>query len=176
MKKILFFLTTVVLLSSCAVNQKNLYTLDTNYLERRNIETRMFETQDEKSLLTACAQVLQDLGYSIKESDVNLGMITAEKNSDVNSKAGKVALTALSVASILANGNDTTYEDVQKFYVNIVTTPTKEKSIKVRVLFTRRSWDNHGNIFKVEKIVDTKTYQSFFDKLSQSIFLTANGI
>jgi hypothetical protein len=175
MKKILFFLTVVVLFSGC-VNQQNLYTLDKDYLERRNIETRVFDTQNEKDLLTASAQVLQDLGYSIKEADVNLGLITAEKNSDVTTKAGKVALATLSILSMAVDKSETTYEDVQKFYVNIVTTPTKEKTTKVRVLFTRRSWDNKGNIFKVEKITDTKTYQQFFDKLSQSVFLTANGI
>ena len=175
MKKLLFFLTVAVLFSGC-VNQQNLYTLDKDYLERRNIETRVFDTQNEKDLLTASAQVLQDLGYSIKESDVNLGLITAEKNSDVTTKAGKVALATLSILSMAVDKSETTYEDVQKFYVNIVTTPTKEKTTKVRVLFTRRSWDNKGNIFKVEKITDTKTYQQFFDKLSQSVFLTANGI
>lgn len=176
MKKLLFFLTVVVLFSGCANTQQNLYTLDKDYLERRNIETRVFDTKNEKELLTASAQVLQDLGYSIKESNVNLGLITAEKNSDVTTKAGKVALTTLSILSIAAGGSETTYEDVQKFYVNIVTTPTKEKTTKVRVLFTRKSWDNKGNLFKVEKITDTKTYQQFFDKLSQSVFLTANGI
>jgi len=176
MKKILFLLIAVVLVAGCSTSQKNLYTLDSDYLERRNVETRMFETQDESALLTACAQVLQDLGYSIKESDIKLGMLTADKNRDVNSKTGKAALTALSVVSIMANGKDTVYEDTQKFYVNIVTTPTKEKTIKVRVLFTRRSWDNHGNVFSVEKITDNNVYQQFFDKLSQSIFLTANGI
>lgn len=175
MKKIIFFLTVVFLFSGC-VSQQNLYTLDKDYLERRSIETRVFDTQKEKELLSASAQVLQDLGYSIKESDVNLGMITAEKNRDVNSTAGKVALTTLSILSAVSGGGDTTYEDVQKFYVNIVTTPTKEKTIKVRVLFTRKSWDNHGNIYKIEKINDTKIYQEFFDKLSQSIFLTAHGI
>ena len=175
MKKLLFFLTVAVLFAGC-VNQQNLYTLDKDYLERRNIETRVFDTQNEKELLTASAQVLQDLGYSIKESDVNLGMITAEKNSDVTTKTGKVALKTISILSMAVDGSETTYEDVQKFYVNIVTTPTKEKTIKVRVLFTRKSWDNKGNLFKVEKITDTKTYQQFFDKLSQSVFLTANGI
>lgn len=176
MKKILFFLTAVVLFSGCVNTQQNLYTLDKDYLERRNIETRVFDTKNEKELLTASAQVLQDLGYSIKESDVNLGLITAEKNSDVTTKAGKVALATLSILSMAVDKSETTYEDVQKFYVNIVTTPTKEKTIKVRVLFTRKSWDNKGNLFKVEKISDTKTYQQFFDKLSQSVFLTANGI
>ena len=175
MKKLLFFLTGVVLFSGC-VNQQNLYTLDKDYLERRNIETRVFDTKNEKELLTASAQVLQDLGYSITEADVKLGLITAEKNSDVTTKAGKVALATLSILSMAVDKSETTYEDVQKFYVNIVTTPTKEKTTKVRVLFTRKSWDNKGNLFKVEKITDTKTYQQFFDKLSQSVFLTANGI
>lgn len=168
MKKIGVFLIITCLYIGCT-NYKNLYTLDKNYLENRNIETRIFDTQNEKEILTASAQVLQDLGYSIKESDVNLGIITAEKNRESGSTAGKVAMVVLF-------GANTTYEDVQKFYVNIVTTPTKEKTVKVRVLFTRKSWDNHGNIYAVEKITDTKTYQQFFDKLSQSVFLTANGI
>lgn len=168
MKKIIVFLITIVLFAGC-MNYKDLYTLDKNYLERRNIETRIFDIQNEKELLTACAQVLQDLGYTIKESDINLGVITAEKNREAGNKVGKVAM-------LILLGSDTVYEDVQKFYVNIVTTPTKEKAIKVRVLFTRKSWDNHGNIFSVEQIMDTKVYQQFFEKLSQSVFLTTNGI
>ena len=168
MKRIIIFLITVGLFAGCT-NYKKLYTLDKDYLERRNIETRVFETQNEKELLTASAQVLQDLGYTIKESDVNLCMITAEKNREAGNKAGKVAMLVLL-------GSNTVYEDVQKFYVNIVTTPTKDKKIKVRVLFTRKSWDNRGNIFAVEQITDTKVYQQFFEKLSHSVYLTANGI
>ena len=87
-----------------------MYTLDKDYLERRNIETRVFDTQNEKDLLTASAQVLQDLGYSIKESDVNLGLITAEKNSDVTTKAGKVALATLSILSMAVDKSETTYK------------------------------------------------------------------
>ena len=33
------------------MNYKDLYTLDKNYLERRNIETRIFDTQNEKELV-----------------------------------------------------------------------------------------------------------------------------
>ena len=175
MKKILFFLITICVFAGCT-DYKNFYTLDKDYLERRSIETRVFDTKNEKELLTASAQVLQDLGYTIKESDVSLGMITAEKNRDVTSKAGKIALTTISILSVARGGSEATYEDVQKFYVNIVTTPTKENTIKVRVLFTRKSWDNHGKIYSIEKINDIQTYQQFFDKLSQSVFLTANGI
>lgn len=158
-------------LAGCAANHKNLYIQEKNYLERRNIETRLFDTADEKGILEASAQVLQDTGFTIKESETSLGILTAQKNREVGSAAGKTALVFLAALG----GKQAQYEDKQLIYVNIITTKMGN-SIKARVLFARKTWDNYGNIVKIERITDTKIYQEFFDKLSQSIFLTAHGL
>jgi len=172
MKKTLLILMTAIIVAGCAADYKNLYTPEKDYLERRNIETRLFDTTDEKEILIASAQVLQDMGYTIKESEVPLGVITASKNREAGSTAGKVTLTVLAALS----GTRAQYEDTQRFYVSIVTAKTKDDKIKTRVTFARRTWDNYGNLLKIEKIDDPKLYQEFFDKLSKSVFLTANGI
>lgn len=171
MKKTLYILLLLCSFSACAPNHKNLYTQDSNYLARRQLETRVYDTQDEKEIIIAAAQVLQDMGYTIKESAVRIGLITAEKNREVGSTSGKVALTILAVLG----GVPAQYEDAQRIYVNIITAKVNT-GVKARVLFSRRTWDNYGNIIKVEVITDKEIYREFFDKLGQSVFLTGHGI
>ena len=59
------------LLSACT-SYKNLYIPDANYLARRNVETRVFDTTNTTDLLIASAQLLQDMGYTITESDMDI--------------------------------------------------------------------------------------------------------
>ncbi|MDR3112256.1 MAG: hypothetical protein LBU55_03685 [Elusimicrobiota bacterium] len=166
------FLTVMFFLNACVAFHDNLYLLDKNYLQRRSIETRVFSASKEKDILIASAQVLQDMGYTIKESETAIGLITAEKNRQVISTAEKVTINVLSAIA----GTDVQYEDVQRFYVTIVTSKSDKDNVGVRVLFTRKSWDNKGNIFAIEKIDDPKIYKQFFEKLNKSVFLAAHGI
>lgn len=173
MKFFISFITVflIFILAGCATNHQNLYIQEKDYLERRNLETRVFDTIDEKTVLEASAQVLQDTGFTIKEAETSLGILTAQKNREVGNTAGKAAIIFFSALG----GTPAQYEDKQLIYVNIITTKMG-KSIKVRVFFARKTWDNYGKIVKIERITDKTIYQEFFDKLSQSIFLTAHGI
>ena len=171
MRYIIAMLISSFMLSSC-VSYKTLYLPDANYLKRRNIETRVFDTSDSKSLLIAAAQVLQDMGYNITESELSLGVITADKKRDAISGFEKAALHTL---AFLVR-TEATYENIEKFYVSIVVTDVNNSSVKLRVLFAKMSWDNHGNIHTIEEMKDTKLYKRFFDKLEQSIFLTGYEI
>lgn len=172
MKKLLYILVAGCLLSAC-VSYKNLYVPDSNYLERRNVETRVFDTTNTKQLLVASAQLLQDMDYTITESDTEIGLITATKDRKVGSAAGKVAITVLAAL----NGNSKpVYDDKQKFYVTIVTTKAGKHQTKTRVTFARMVYDNYGKVARVEKLDDPALYTEFFDKLAQSVFLTAHNI
>ena len=170
MKKILSLpLIPLFLLTGCA-SYKDYYKLDNQYLARRQLETRYFETNDEKSILTASAQVLQDLGFSIEESETKLGLITGSKEREPYSTCGKV-LVALAIL-----GGSKVYDTKQKIYVTLVSTKNATKrGYNIRVEFARVIWDN-TNRSRIEKIQDHETYQTFFDKLSQSVFLTANNL
>ncbi len=174
MKKLLGLVGLCVWLSACASYSK-LYVPDANYLERRNIETRIFDTQNTKELLVASAQLLQDMGYTITESDSDIGVITATKMREAGSTVGKVALEILSILDKHST-QEPVYEDKQKFFVTVVNSQTKDRKVRTRVTFARITYDNFGSVMRIEKLKDTKLYAEFFDKLSQSVFLTANNI
>jgi len=171
MKKILILFSAVLTLASC-VSYDDYYKLDAGYLARRQLETRRFETNNEDAMLIASAQVLQDLGFAIDESETKLGLITASKSREAGSTAGKVAIIALAAIG----GTQPVYDTNQKIHVMLVSTRARgAKGFNVRVEFTRMIWNNR-NETRIERIKDRDIYADFFDKLGQSLFLTANDI
>lgn len=173
MKKASLFL--ILLIASSCMSQddryKDYYKQDSNYLARRNIETRSFDVQDEEKILTSSAEVLQDLGFILNETDAKIGLITAKKKREAATTATKV--TQAVVTGYLTNR--VVYDTEQEYYVTIVSTKNRNKGYNVRVTFTKAQWNNEGSRF-FYLISDEKQYQMFFDKLSQSIFLTSNNI
>ena len=159
------------MLFSC-VSYENYYKLDENYLSRRQMETARFETDDETTILSASANVLQDLGFTLDETETKLGLITAYKNREAMSTGAQTALVVLAALG----GTTPVYDTEQRIYTTLVSTKSKEsKGYNVSVEFARIIWNNF-NESRIEKIEDPEIYQDFFDKLSQSLFLTAHSI
>lgn len=159
------------MLSSC-VSYNDYYKLDAQYLARRQSETRRFETDDEDAMLVASAQVLQDLGFTLEESETKLGLITASKMRNAMSIGGVASAILLSALF----GGPATYDVDQKIYITLVSMKSRDsKGFNVRVEFARII-NNSQNQTRVEVIKEPEIYQDFFDKLSQSLFLTANNL
>lgn len=143
-------------------------------LEQRQIQTRRFDTFEEKKVLAASAAVLQDLGFQLDESETDLGLVVGSKTRSAVSAGqivGAVVLAALT-------GTYVPTDKEQKMRACLVTCPAGEegKSIAVRVTFQRIVWNNQGQVTRREGLNDPKIYQEFFDKLSKSLFLEANEI
>ena len=173
MRKIILCLVALVSLSACAQTvPKEALELTQESLQQRQSQTRRFETNDETKLLTAGAQVLQDLGFTLEESEAGLGVVVGSKNRDAT-EAGQVAL-AIFVA--LAGGGAMPIDKDQKIRVSLITRPISNKETAARVTFQRVVWNTHGQVTTSEPLDEPKLYQEFFDKLSQSVFLTANEI
>jgi len=172
MKKLLAAVPIILLMVSCVSPYENMYLLDSQYLNRRQVETRRFETTDEEAMLIACSQVLQDLGFTLEESETKLGLITASKDRAGASTGAKIGLTVLAVLS----KTQATWDENQKIYATLVSTKSRgARGYNVRVGFARIVRDNHGNT-RIEKLGAPELYKDFFDKLAQSLFLTANDL
>ena len=143
-------------------------------LERRQLQTRRYDTSDEANVLSASAALLQDLGFTLDESEAELGVIVASKERDAT-EAGQVAFALILMA---LSGSEQYWDDEQKIRVSVVTRPIGERSedIAVRVTFQRLIWNNKGVLWKVQGLYDPEHYQEFFSRLSKSIFLEANEI
>lgn len=172
--------TTLVLIGSLAAAgcqqtiPKDALQLSEVTIEKRQRQTRYFETTNEKQILGASAAVLQDLGFNIDESETDLGVVVGSKDRDAT-EAGQIA-GAVFVALLF--GVVPAVDSNQKIRVSLVTNPsqTNRDRLAVRVTFQRVVWNNHGQISKTEPLDDPTLYQEFFDKLSQSVFLDAHQI
>ncbi len=141
-------------------------------LQDRQSQTRRFDTKDERKLLRAGAQVLQDLGYTLEESSTDVGVVVGSKDRDAT-EAGQVVGAVVMAAMF---GVATPIDEKQKIRVSLVTKSAGKKATSLRVTFQRVVWNTKGEISKTEGLNDPKMYQDFFDKLSQSVFLTGHEI
>jgi len=166
----LFLLLSSVFLAACHSSiPDDALRLDGESLKQRRIQTRYYQTDNETKVLTACAALLQDLGFNIDESEPRLGTITGSKNRSAVS-AGQV------VGSVIAAffGFNVPWDKSQNMRVCVVTTPVEEKKIiLVRVTFQRIVWNTAGQISKREGLTEPGIYQEFFARLSKSLFLQA---
>lgn len=173
MHKLALCLGLLLSLSACAQTvPKEALELTPESLQQRQSQTRRFETKDEKKLLTAGAQVLQDLGFNLEESETDLGVVCGSKERDAV-EAGQVA-GAVFMAVMF--GVNMPIDQNQKIRVSLITRSTGNKETAARVTFQRVVWNNRGQVSTTEPLDEPKLYQEFFDKLSQSVFLTAQEI
>jgi len=132
-------------------------------LQIREFQTRSFETNNVKMIMKAMLNVLQDDGFIVKNANVDLGLITATKEIDVESK-GEAFLSALLVGKDARWKKNSIIEcsgNISEF----------GKLARVRVNFQMKVMNNKGEVVDVKQIEDLKYYQEFFSKVDKGIFI-----
>ncbi len=141
-------------------------------LQRRQLQSRYFDTRDETAILVASAGVLQDLGFNLDESETDLGLIVGSKKRDAREAGQMVGAVMMAILF----GAEVAVDKEQKIRASLVTKPSGERNgrVSVRITFQRIVWNDRGEVSRVEGIEDPQIYREFFDKLSKSVFLQAN--
>jgi len=173
---------SVLLVPSCvqqtAIERQTQALTSTQTVSERQLGQRRFETKDEQILLMASIGVLQDLGFVLEEASAGSGFVRASKDRDVvetSQVAGQMFFVILAAAA--GNRVDPVWERNQKIRVSVSTRPSTDRAATLaRVTFQRVIWNTKNQVSRVETIDDSRTYQEFFDKLSQSTFLQAEDI
>jgi hypothetical protein len=181
MKKLIFskfipILSIILILYGCVPTvPKEALQLSSESLKLRQLQTKRFDT-DEKTLLSASAALLQDLGFNIDESTTEVGVITCSKRRDATSAGQIVGAVILA----LLTGAVTPVDKEQLIRSSVVTRPIQIDEIDktkcqtaVRVTFQRIVTNTRGQVRLRECIIEEKIYQEFFEKLSKSLFLEA---
>ncbi|RMH14104.1 MAG: hypothetical protein D6695_02175 [Planctomycetota bacterium] len=168
----LFILAALSVFAGCSTTiPKSALAMNPQTVEDRQLQTRRFDTTNEAEILSACAALLQDLGFGIDESETRLGLIVATKERDATD-AGQV-LGAVMMAVLF--GVSTPVDDYQKIRASVVTRPVGGR-INVRVTFQRAVWNTSGQISRLERLDEPGMYQAFFERLSKAVFLEAHEI
>ena len=167
-------------LAGCASMPNNLLVMPANYLSAREQQMRKYSTTDEKKVIQASAGALQDLGFTIDKSEMDLGMVVSSKNSTAVS-AGQVTAALTADAACVVFGCYTNLygktDKTQKIEASVMVNSALAKdSTVVRVKFQTVVWNVQGQVSRFETIKDPKIYQDFFERVSKSIFLEEQKI
>ena len=163
----------VLALAGCATVPEDAFRVTPEMLRQRQVETRRYDGLPERDLLTAGANVLQDIGFNLENSEPRLGVLTASKQRDARDGVE----IAVKVIAALLIGARIPYSKDQTIRVSVVVQPlTSSREAppddrhQVRVTFQRlvRMSDNS---VQTETLRDPVLYQDFFDRLSKSVFL-----
>jgi hypothetical protein len=178
MRNLVLVCSTVALLAGCVTLPPNAFVVTQEQLARRQIETRRYDNIKEENLLIASSNVLQDMGFSLDNSETKLGLLSASKQRDA-SEGGEVAI-AIIVA--LLGGGATPISKDQTIRVSLVVRPIQATagnvpvdSHFVRITFQRIVRRTDNSMF-AQTLDDKELYEGFFEKLSKSVFLEAQKV
>jgi len=164
----------------CASVPKGFLKPSEGYLEKRQLQMRQYDTTNEEQIITAVAGVLQDLGFTLDESETKLGLVSASKKADATSKGqvvGAVLLDMLAALGGSSSNNTARCDKSQVVKTSVITKPSLDrKKMVVRVTFQRIVWNMSNQINRVETINEPQIYQKFYEGLSKAIFLEAQKI
>jgi hypothetical protein len=132
-------------------------------LEIREFQTREYNTGNTKMVMKSLLNVLQDDGYIIKVANVDLGLLSASKEINVENKGQAFLLT------LLAGQNARWKKNSEIDCSGNVT--QMGKVCRVRVNFQIRTMDNKGGLIDVKPIDDPLFYQKFFATVDKGIFI-----
>lgn len=158
-------------------------------LQTRQYQTREFDTNDTKLIMKAVLNVLQDEGFNPKNAVVDLGLLTATKEIDLQGSSGGASsassdgsfwvelLRAMgeSERSRRRSKDEVRFDKFKRIEATVNVTAQGRVS-KVRANFQVTIIDNAGNPTQVYQIEDAKFYQDFFSKVDKGVFLQREGL
>lgn len=137
-------------------------------LQIREFQTRIYETADVKMVMKAVFNVLQDEGYTVTQANSELGLLTATKDTDVDSMSERVAGWVLPFY-----GGNRSKTSIHEVTCNV----TAFGSVtKVRMNFHERVLNQKGLIKTIKGIDDPAFYQNFFSLVDKAIFLQSEKV
>ena len=167
-----------LLLAGCVSVPPDIFVATPQLLQQRQIETRRYEGIMEPDLLVASSNVLQDMGFTLENSETALGVLTASKQRDATN-GGEIAAAVF--VALLGGGAMAVSKD-QTIRVALVVRPANDSSGNaipdqnlVRITFQRivRKTDNSEY---AQTLREPELYQQFFEGLSKSVFLEAHKV
>ncbi|MFZ4569061.1 MAG: hypothetical protein ACOYND_08500 [Bacteroidota bacterium] len=148
-------------------------------LQTRQVQTREFDTNNVKLIMKAVINVLQDDGFIVKNAQLDLGLLTAQKEIDLSQSRGNSNDFWSEFFKGIdrnrsRNNTDLTYSKI-KIVESSVNISEFGKQTKVRANFQVKVLDNLGNPKEVYQVEDAKFYQDFFVKVDKGVFIQKQG-
>jgi hypothetical protein len=160
----------LALLGCDMLRPRNEYlTLDADATRWREAETRRVIGVPEDRLLAASGSTLQDLGFVVRRTHAEVGLLMASKRGS--------AVQPLQIAGYIAIGlilgDAPAWDDEQEIRASLLIMPEGSDvpgSFRVRLTLQREIFNYEGQSTRIEPVHDSDIFQRFFDMLDSSLF------
>jgi len=131
-------------------------------LQVREAQSRLYDVSDMKLVMKAVMNTLQDDNFIVQQANVDLGLLTAQKELDIENPTESFFARA--------------FTDRPEYKKNSITEASANisefgKQIRVRINFKYKVLNNKGAVMRVSQIEDDQYYQDFFSKVDKSLYL-----
>lgn len=173
----LIVLCSLILGACTVINQQSTPPPQKTQLQTRQVQTREYDTNDVKLVMKAVLNVLQDDGFIVRNAQIELGLLTATKEVDLQSRnSGSNQFWTDFFRGLDRNrGQRESLFNKLKQIESSVNVSEFGKQSKVRANFQVKILDNQGNTVEVYQVEDPKFYQEFFMKVDKGIFIQKQG-
>lgn len=190
MKTLLFSIVVLTIaFSGCVMVEQNRTSPSPpqqTQLQKRQYQQREFDSSDVKSVMKAVLSVLQDDGFIVKNAVVDLGFLSAIKETQISGSSSSRPSSASSddfwesIFRAMGRGGSRdksrTNTEPQRYekFKNVEATIYVEefgKKIRIRASFTGKILDDRGDPLQVYEVDDMKFYQEFFLKIDKGLFI-----
>ena len=174
-KSIGLIVALVVLCAGCTLYEEREPPM--TQLQIREIQTRTFENRNLKAVMKEMLNVLQDDGYIVKNANLDLGMITAEKDIDIERPSDRFWGGTFEIRGPYGQRSQREYSwnkhAIIEMSANIGEFGT---NTRIRVNFQRKIYDNNDRVVEVHPILDQSHYQDFFMKVHKGLFIQGENM
>jgi hypothetical protein len=152
--------------------------LFTSALQVRQAQSRTFETPDQRLVLKAVLNVLQDEGFVIREANAELGVVAAVKEwrsrqANQGLRIAKwIAAPMTYGATLLIPSGKTEFTAVE---ANVNVTQEAART-RVRISLVSRVTDKQGRVQGVTPVEDGLVYQGLLARLDKAVYLQQEGL
>ena len=147
-------------------------------LEVRAAQSREFDTADSRLVLKAALNALQDSGFTIRQTDAELGLVTGV--AEWQSRAVNNGLRIFKwVAAPFTYGGSLLIPSGRNEFSTIEATVnvTREAGrTRARVSLVARVTDGEGKVRSVQAIADPLAYQGLLSQLDKAVYLEREGL
>lgn len=146
------------LCASCARHQEDPLIAQ---MQMRNMQTRTFVGETPKRVSKEVIAVLQDEGFMIKNISSDLGLITAERNINIEKFSSKFW-------AYIFSGKQASWKkhSLIEMTTNVI---EEEGKTKIRVNYLIRIFDNLGHVIDIKQVDHEEPYIDFFTKIQNGL-------
>lgn len=125
------------------------------------MQTHTFVGHNAKTVLKEIISVLQDEGFMVKNINGEIGVLTAERDTNIEKFSSKFW-------AYIFSGKTARWK--KQSVVELTTNITEEgEKTRVRINFLVRVFDNLGRVVDVHQVFEEEAYMDFFNKVQKGL-------